>query len=226
MAMTFSSTSSITIDGAWTNLEPVTITFWVFINTLNATANRFIGSSDNWEFRATNDWLSQWRFTNEIYASTITQPPPAISTTIPAINTWYHIAGTANAAKFTEIYINGVLEGSGTGVDVPVGSTLSLGNRTGAPANQCTNGILEDMRVYSRVLSVAEIQTIYACRGTDTIVEGLQNRWLLNEGAEGATASGAGIIKDLTGSQNGTPVNSPTWTGSRLKPLRNNHRNR
>jgi len=226
MAMTFSNTSSITIDGAWTNPANATITFWVFINTLNTFTNRFIGSDSKWEVRAGDGFTGDWRFLSEFYSSDVDPALPAISTTIVQANTWYHIATTVDSSLFHTIYVNGVLEGSQTGLEVPTGTTLSIGDRFGGPANQCTNGILEDMRVYTRVLSADEIATIYACRGTDTIVQGLQNRWLLNEGAEGVVASGAGIIKDLTGSQNGTPVNSPTWTGSRLKLLRNNHRNR
>ena len=222
MAMTFTNTNYIDIDQTWTNLTTTTICFWVYLNTLNATTNRFIGSSDEWEIRATNDWLSRWAFTNELFSSTLTQPP-AMSTTVPQINIWYHIAATVTPAKYGEIYVNAVMEAAGTGTDTPIGRTLSIGNRHGAAANQCTNGILDDVRVYNRVLSANEIQTIYACGGCDTIVYGLQNRWLLNEGADGVAASGAGIIKDMCGVTTGTPVSSPVWTGSRLTRSRRNY---
>lgn len=218
MAMTFGRNSYINIGQAWTNLTTTTICFWVRINTLTSPSNRFIGSADTWEIRATTDWDGgAWRFSSELYSSTVTQPSPARSTTAPVINTWYHIAATVTPAKFGQIYVNGVLEGSGTSADNPTGTTLSLGNRSGAPANQCANGVMEDIRVYTRVLTATEIETIYACRGSDNIVFGLQNRWLLNEGAEGATAAGAGIIKDMAGGTTGTPVNSPVWAGSILK---------
>ena len=217
MAMTFTASNYINVDGAWTNLTVATITLWVKINTFNATANRFIGSDDNWEVRATTDWDGGlWHFTNELWSSTVTQPPLAMSTTIPVTGVWYHIAATVTA-KFGEIYINGVMEASGLGADNATGTTLSIGNRNGAAANQCTNGILDDVRVYTRVLRADEIQTIYACRGSDSIYYGLQNRWLLNEGAEGATASGANVIKDIVGARTGTPVNSPVYAGNFIK---------
>jgi hypothetical protein len=74
MAMTFSANNYINVVGAWTNLTVATITLWVKINTFNATANRFIGSDDNWEVRATTDWGGVWRFSNELWTSTVTQP--------------------------------------------------------------------------------------------------------------------------------------------------------
>jgi hypothetical protein len=218
MAMTFTANNYINIVGSWTNLTVTTICFWVKLNTLNATgANRFIGSDDNWEIRATTDWGGIWRFSTELWNSTVTQPGPARSTTIPTTNVWYHITGTVNATKFAQIYVNSILEGSGTGADTAPGTTLSIGNRNGAAANQCTNGILDDIRIYTKILRLDEIQTIFACRGSDSIYYGLQNRWLLDEGAEGVVASGAGIIKDIVGARTGTPVNNPTWAGNFIK---------
>jgi hypothetical protein len=217
MAMTFTASNYINVDAAWTNLTVATISLWVKINSFNANANRFIGSNDNWEVRATTDWGGVWHFTNELWTSTVTQPPLAMSTTVPVVGVWYHIAATVDATKFGQIYINGVLEASGVGADTATGTTLSIGNRNGAAANQCTNGVLDDVRVYTRVLGASEIATIFACRGADSIFFGLQNRFLLNERAEGAVASGAGIIKDCVGGRTGTPVNSPAYAGNFLK---------
>ena len=216
--MTFTASNYINVDGAWTNLTVATITLWVKLNALNATgAQRFIGSDDNWEVRATTDWGGVWRFSNELWTSTVTQPPLARSTTIPTTGVWYHIAATVDATKFGQIFVNGILEASGLGNDTATGNTLSIGNRNGAGANQCTNGLLDDVRVYTRVLGADEIATIYACRGSDSIYFGLQNRWLLNEGPENAAASGASIIKDMVGARTGTPVSSPVWAGNFLK---------
>jgi hypothetical protein len=218
MAMTFGANNYINVVGAWSNLTVTTITLWVKINAFNAGSNRFIGSDDNWEIRATTDWGGGiWHFTNELWTSTATQPPLAMSTTIPVVGVWYHIAATVDATKFGQIYINGVMEASGIGNDTATRTTLSIGNRNGAAANQCTNGVLDDVRVYTRVLRADEIATIYACRGSDSIYFGLQNRWLLNERAEGVIASGTGIIKDMVGARTGTPVSSPVWAGNFLK---------
>ncbi len=42
-------------------------------------------------------------------------------------------------------------------------------------------GKIEDVRIYEKALSVAELETIYATRGNDGIVHKLLSRWLLNE---------------------------------------------
>lgn len=74
------------------------------------------------------------------------------------------------------------------------------------------DGLLEDMRIYDRALSVNELLTMYQLRGADGIVHGLLHRWRMNEGAENAVASGAGGVKDLAAGQfNGTAVGSPTY---------------
>ena len=116
-----------------------------------------------------------------------------IKTSVTHLTTgqWYHIVGVINYnANTGAIYINGVNDNA-TG-------TLSFPNRvtdntacyaTSLGCNEPNdeewiNGVIDDARFYSRVLSDTEIQTMYACRGNDSIFYGLQSRWLMNEGAK------------------------------------------
>jgi len=50
-------------------------------------------------------------------------------------------------------------------------------------------GYLADVRIYNRVLSQSEIQSIYRARSSDNIVNGLAARWLLDEETEGHIAT-------------------------------------
>ena len=77
-------------------------------------------------------------------------------------------------------------------------------------------GKLDDCRFYNRIISLAEVQTIYTCRGHDNITYGLTNRWIMNEKNDGETASGTGAVKDIIGNNNMTPVNSPIYADSVL----------
>ena len=199
----------------FTMISPVTVTLWFYITAALKNPERLFGVHDNWEVRVTNDWTADFRFTNEIYSSTAVQPPAMTSTVIQQ-GVWYFGAATTNVAtNFQDVWLNGVVEDTGICTDVASGTTCSIGNRGDAPDSAGANCILEDVRVYTRILSAVEINAIYACRGTDTIVYGLRNRWLLNEGAEGATVTS---VQDCAGGGNAVSVvGSPTYAGSLLK---------
>ena len=87
------------------------------------------------------------------------------STTVRSLNAWYYVAGVYNAAARTlDIYVNGVLNnGILTGsiptsqVNAPVNAYI--GKRTSLyGGGYCFNGIIDDVRIYKRALSQAEIQ--------------------------------------------------------------------
>ena len=193
---------------------------WVKFTTVSSTTNRLLGTDDNWEVRVTTDWTTAAspRFSNELWSSS-SFTPPTLSTTVPVAGTWYHVAFTVNSKTNPTVYVNGILEAQNGAIgDTATGTALWIGNRNGAAASQCTNGVMEDIRVYNRVLTANEIATIYNLNGADHIWYGLQNRWLLNEGSNGATVTGAGVVKDMVSNINGTAsATAPTWTTSRLK---------
>lgn len=213
MGILFNLASRIDTTLTWINLSPVSISLWFKINTLNAVTNRLVGSDDDWEIRITNDWTGNYRVSNELFASTVTSPP-AYSTTIVTTGVWYHAVGTSTQYGASVIYINGVAEGTiPNNNDTVSGTTLGIGCRYGSALSQGTNGILEDVRVYNRILSASEVATIYACKGMDNIYYGLQNRWLLNEGYLGEVVTAP---KDMVGLNHCMPTDSPTYDESPL----------
>lgn len=84
-----------------------------------------------------------------------------------ATNTWYHLAFTfSNSGQFKRLHVNGVLVG-----DLPfspqlTGSTneLVLGNSP-VFTDRSLNGRLDEVAVFDRALSSAEIQSIFAAAG-------------------------------------------------------------
>lgn len=211
MAATFSSNR---IDfTSWTNLSPVSVCFWFYINPAIKDPERMFGSDDVWEIRVTTGWSpGSYRFSNELFGDTA-----CISTTVISASVWYHGVCTAVSGTSRGVYINGISEATAGAAATPTGTTLSIGNRSGSAAGDGLSGIIDDVRIYNRILTADEIATIYACRGSDTILNGLQNRWLLNEGGSGVTMTGTGSVKDLTGTKDGTPASSPTYTESFIK---------
>lgn len=81
-----------------------------------------------------------------------------------------------------------------------------IGSRGGT---QEWEGLIDDLRIYNRALSDAEIQTIFTSRGKDNIVNSLVGRWLMNEGAIG-TSPGATAVRDI--GSNGLNSSSVTAT--------------
>jgi hypothetical protein len=106
------------------------------------------------------------------------------NTTI-VLNTWYHMVGVRDTVTGNQrIYLNGVLENSAAyGTLSNVIATFRIGRPEPWPT-QGFIGLMDDARFYNRVLDDDEIATIYACRGCDSILYGLQGRWLLSEGAK------------------------------------------
>lgn len=144
---------------------------------------------------------------------------------------WHHAAvtydgdSTANDPVF---YFDGALvstveiaASSGTRSD-DVANDVTIGNRTaGLGSDRQFYGRMEDTRLYDRILSAAEIQTIYTSEGVDGIVQGLVGRWPMNEQTPGTAASGAGSVKDVSVNGNhATPNDSPLYEASILKSRR------
>jgi len=144
--------------------------------------------------------------------------------------TWFHVAATFDyAAKIIRLYVDGVLDAT-SGVLVwgasPTSATNSLAFNIGSQhggGSEFWNGTIDDVRVYSRLLSANEIATIHAARGTDAILAGLEHRFQLQEDAPGVAVSGAGIVKDVSDRKfNGTPggTTNPTWAESVVRSRR------
>jgi len=137
------------------DLTPQTITMWVNPNTLTGY---LISKRDTcagaWRLEASLSWFKIF---------TGTDATTTASSTLPT-NTWTHLAltwdGTTNPAK---IYLNGIetgyttqTTGSGT-ASSDATCDLRIGSRQGTSAFY--NGIIDEVRIYNRVLSPNEITT-------------------------------------------------------------------
>jgi hypothetical protein len=79
-----------------------------------------------------------------------------------SLNVWYHVAGVYNAAAATlDVYVNGVLDNGTLVGTIPAAQVnsavnVNIGRRTGG---FLFNGIIDEVRIYNRALSAAEIQS-------------------------------------------------------------------
>lgn len=208
MAINFASgTESIRTAGSFAELAVGSVSVWFKPSSVSGN-NRLMGTDSSWEARLNgSDMLHEFR-----------QSSQPNMTTVFATNTWYHLVfvwnGTTKGA-----YVNGVadpapitLAHNANGND----TVLSVGTATWN-AGEGMAGELEDLRMYNRVLSLLEVESIFNSDGRDGIINGLQHWWELR-GASGTTVTNE---KNLVGSVNlSTIVGSPTYTESIRRSLR------
>ena len=139
-------------------------------------------------------------------------------------NVWHLVTGVVNRnTDYMHIYIDAILNNStdisAISISMQNANPITIGSR---PAGSCpVDALIDDVRIYNRLLSLAEIQTIYHSRGADNIVNGLVGRWLMNEKSDGVTASGANSCIDISGNGNhGTPQNSPVYKATPMKLIK------
>jgi hypothetical protein len=96
---------------------------------------------------------------------------PIKSAKIEGVNNWYHVVLTADRSNIQKLYINGVLQGQKTN-SVNFGdqrnTDIGRGNISGWPGSRTTpaesilffRGVMDDIRVYQKALSLEEVQTL------------------------------------------------------------------
>ena len=138
-------------------------TAWVKATATPADDGQIIAKSNNsngWQFKTSPDTGPH---TFAIGVSSGGAFAQRNSSTIRALNTWYHVAGVYNATTRTlDIYVNGVLDNGILSGTVPASMTVpnvavNIGRRSGG---YYFAGVIDDLRVYNRALSQAEIQAI------------------------------------------------------------------
>ncbi len=144
---------------------------WVNFNELPSATGRYVELVVKSHFSSPLDWVMDPN--NRLYGYAGDYPPvycdfnPALAT-----NTWYHLAFTFdNAGGFKRLYVNGVLAG-----DLPLSPNLTgntdeivLGNSP-VFTDRSFNGRMDEVALFNRALSGAEIQALFASAGVTTPV--------------------------------------------------------
>src|ERR1700741_3620737 len=80
-------------------------------------------------------------------------PPPAL-----AVNAWSHVALTWDGS-IMRLYINGVEAANKARTGTLQSTTTPLRIGTNSPYGEFFQGLIDEVRIYTRALSAAEIQT-------------------------------------------------------------------
>ena len=160
-ALSFVNGSSqyITTPLTWKIGVPITVTVW--IKTAGGVAASGFGNASD----TTNRIQVHLPYLdNTIYWDYGDQGNGRISTSMASfLNVWTHITlvndGGANGSAFKAIYINGILQTSGTANTAAsfTSETIHIGD---FGTNFYFNGMMDDMRFFNRVLPSAEINRV------------------------------------------------------------------
>jgi hypothetical protein len=93
-------------------------------------------------------------------------PDLSAGTTLP-LGTWKHVAVTVSGGSSVKFYVDGALVSSGTWTGGTLATNMSnKGFSVGNTTNGCADGaVIDDVRVYSRALSAADVSELAAYGG-------------------------------------------------------------
>jgi hypothetical protein len=133
-----------------------------------------------------------------------------VSATAPPLNSWSHVAATYDGTTM-RLYVNGSLANSAASALSLLDNAAAFRVGNSALGTDGWAGDLDDVAVYSGVLSGPQVQSHFQCghRYRDVVLgtTGLQSYWRLGE-ISGVTAF------DSTGAVNGAHSNGPTLGGT------------
>ena len=137
-----------------------------------------------------------------------------VGDTVLTAGQWYHAAVVLRGAEDISIYLNGIDDGGtygGSGGALAYSSNGSSFISRKGGLGYSFDGMIDEVGVYSRAVSAAEIQAIMSAGPDDTEMS-LAGYWNLDEGAGQVAADSSGNGNDgRLGSTAGVDDYDPTW---------------
>lgn len=192
----FEGTSPFTLL-AWINPKGLPETFGqIFCKLASPVAG--------WEFfYHSSEILGMMRWADNVNHST------CVSNTSLSLNTWHHVVTIYNGTQLS-IYMNGTLDSSIIPDSFSIPNTteiLAIGQRSSF-LNELFNGTFDDMQIYDRAISEAEISYIFNAgvgRYAPLNMTGLVSWLKFDEGS-------GNILYDKSGNDNHGTIQGATWT--------------
>ena len=87
-------------------------------------------------------------------------PPKIVSSIALSLGFWHHLAWTVNAQRNASFYVNGTFQVSGNSVNLanPVNRIQCYIGRSAFPNNEDSDMYADEIKIYNRALSQAEVQ--------------------------------------------------------------------
>lgn len=151
----------------------MTITAWIYLNNVNATAHRIVSKlgvsgQRGWELVLDDDPDNNLLMRISSNGTTIIDAKQAVK--FDGVGRWVFVAGTYVPGTSLNIYRDGVLVASNT-ASIPASqfnSNQNVNIGRGPVGYSPFNGKIDDVRIYNRALSAAEIQSLYQSQSDTT----------------------------------------------------------
>jgi hypothetical protein len=142
---------------------PMAVSFWYYLETLESDATLLVQRSDgtpvyrSWHFFTDSAAGMLWYGVNDgAINKTI------LSDSAATIGRWYHVVGVLDSSLNMTMYVDGVQQADTDSVSAinPLDTTsMRMGTQDGSSG--FVDGYIDDVRVYNRTLSAAEIKRLY-----------------------------------------------------------------
>ncbi len=183
-----------------------TLEVWANFDDLNNSWSRIIdigqGRGDD------NIFLGHDQLTDDLVFSVWngSTPSPVKAVDVIEPGRWQHFAATVDASGNGKVYVDGVLEASGTNINIPanlIRSSAYIG-RSNWSIDGYFDGLLNDVRIWNVARTAAQISADKNVKLTGN-ESGLIHYFSMNEG------TGTNIADSGSGDSDGTLTNGVTW---------------
>jgi len=137
------------------------------------------------------------------------------------INSWNHVMVTRDASANVVIYVNNISVASGTVTAINPGTTFFVGTDWDLGAGTRLDGLIDDVRVYSTVLTSAERLIVYpdpVGTESDGDITGYSGR-IIDKGTDANATAGYTLYTGASDTTLNFKVNAGTVTTSTAAPL-------
>ncbi len=214
-ALQFDSTDSVYIDQTiLASADTFTFAFWMYADSQSGYLFEFAQAG------STNGPLAGYSGSDFRLDFGMSSDAGKTSTTVPTAGVWHHVA-LVRSGSTASFYLDGALDKSFTGLvsTVPATNYPCIGSRSASGTGACGGagstfqGKIDDFRVYSRALTLAQILVLYnSGQATQRVSDNrsLTGYWNFDDasGTKVGDVSGNGNVGSITG--------SPTWVSGKI----------
>ncbi len=157
-----------------TGTGPLSISAWIKTSSDGVIIQQRDPGNSNGEYQLTvqGGKVYWWDYANGQYGFQIT------STKVVADGQWHHVVAVREANGTGQIFIDGKLDSSQSGIDVPLGSGIGvyigedvrdLFYESQGYSPEIFTGLIDQVDLFSQALSPAEVQLLYNSDGVPTV---------------------------------------------------------